>query len=149
MTIFRGDEVDLRLAAYAVVTGERGLLLAHWTDRRHDHWTLPGGGMEPGEHPEQTLLREVEEETGYQAEVDGLLRVHNRVVPGGQRLDEEPRTFQQISFVYRARIVGGELRPEPDGSTDAAAWFAHDEIDALSRIDLVDLARRDAGILSS
>ncbi|MBU4215868.1 MAG: NUDIX domain-containing protein [Actinobacteria bacterium] len=123
------------------------MLLAHWTDRRHGHWTLPGGGLEPGEHPEQTLLREVEEETGYQAEIAGLLRVHNRVVPGGQRLDDGPRTFQQISFVYRARVIGGELRPEADGSTDAAAWFAHDEIDALSRVDLVDVARRDAGIL--
>jgi ADP-ribose pyrophosphatase YjhB (NUDIX family) len=148
VTIFRGDEVDLRVAAYAVVTGERGMLLAHWTDRRHDHWSLPGGGLEPGEHPEQTVLREVEEETGYLVELDDLLEVHNRVVPAGERLDLGPRTFQQISFVYRARIVGGDLRAEADGSTDAAAWFGHDEVDALSRIDLVDLGRRRAGLLT-
>lgn len=148
VTIFHGDESDLRVAAYAVVTGERGMLLAHWTDRRHDHWSLPGGGMEPGEHPEQTVRREVEEETGYLVELDGLLHVHNLVVPAGARLDLGEREFQQLSFVYRARVVGGQLRPETDGSTDATAWFAPDEIDALPRIDLVDLARRHAGLLT-
>ncbi|NUP48161.1 MAG: NUDIX hydrolase [Catenulispora sp.] len=34
---------------------------------RHDgqeYWTLPGGGIEPGETPEQTVMREVAEEVG-------------------------------------------------------------------------------------
>jgi 8-oxo-dGTP diphosphatase len=37
---------------------------------RHDgqeYWTLPGGGIQPGESPEQAVIREVAEETGLQA----------------------------------------------------------------------------------
>ena len=32
-------------------------------------WTFPKGGPQPGETPEQTALREVLEETGYDAEI--------------------------------------------------------------------------------
>ena len=40
-------------------------------------WTLPGGGMEPGESPFQALLREVREETGYEIRVGSLLGVYS------------------------------------------------------------------------
>ena len=33
-------------------------------DMNHDKWIGIGGGIEPGESPEQCLLREAEEETG-------------------------------------------------------------------------------------
>ena len=32
-------------------------------------WVLPGGGIEPGESPENAAVREVEEETGYQVKI--------------------------------------------------------------------------------
>lgn len=32
-------------------------------------WVLPGGGLDPGETPEQGAVREVLEETGYQVEI--------------------------------------------------------------------------------
>ncbi|MET9608583.1 NUDIX hydrolase [Streptomyces sp. NPDC006512] len=32
-----------------------------------EYWTLPGGGMEPGEDPEEAVRREVAEETGLRA----------------------------------------------------------------------------------
>jgi 8-oxo-dGTP diphosphatase len=52
--------MDLRVAAYAVVIdAEDRLLLAHWNEGRRAAWTMPGGGLEPGEDPERAARREV------------------------------------------------------------------------------------------
>lgn len=32
-------------------------------------WVLPGGGIETGEHPEEALIREIQEETGFFVQV--------------------------------------------------------------------------------
>ena len=49
-------------------------------------------------------------------------------------------------IVYRARITGGRLRNEVDGSTDRAEWFALPEVKKLQRVKLVDIALEMAGI---
>jgi 8-oxo-dGTP diphosphatase len=46
-------------------------------------WMLPGGGVEHGEHPEETVVRELREETGYHVTVGALLEVgsDHRLLP--------------------------------------------------------------------
>ncbi|MCW3492953.1 NUDIX hydrolase [Microbacterium sp. SSM24] len=134
--------MDLRVAAYAVVIdAEDRLLLAHWNEGRRAAWTMPGGGLEPGEDPERAARREVREETGYKVEIDELLGIHSRVIPPGRRLTPgvtEP--LHTLRILYRAHIIGGKLRNEKDGSTDRAEWFPLDEVSALQRVKLVDIA---------
>ena len=64
------------------------------------------------------VLRELTEETGLSGEVVELLDVTDRVV-------DQPRGVRMhaIQIVYRVRVLGGELRDEPDGSTDMCGWF--------------------------
>lgn len=49
------------MAAYAVCVRDDEILLARWVDRAGaKRWTLPGGGMDYGEEPVATVVREVE-----------------------------------------------------------------------------------------
>ncbi|WP_299154573.1 NUDIX domain-containing protein [uncultured Tateyamaria sp.] len=57
-----------RAAAYVVaVDAQQQILLTQFSKTGHPKsgaWTLPGGGMEWGEQPHETALRELGEETG-------------------------------------------------------------------------------------
>lgn len=138
-------EYDTRLAAYAVIvdgsSGEDRMLLALWNEGNEKRWTLPGGGVELYEKVEEAAVREVHEETGYDVELDGLLGVDSFVFRsprrrrGGRR-----RPLKAVRVVFRAHVVGGELRPEVDGTTEEARWFPMAEISQLPRVSLVDVA---------
>lgn len=140
--------MDMRVAAYAVVTDADGrILLAHWNEGRKSAWTMPGGGLESGEDPEHAVRREVREETGYRVTVDELLGIHSRVIPAGRRLAHASSPLHTLRIVYRATITGGTLRNEKDGSTDRADWFTLDQTTRLQRVRLVDIALKMGGLL--
>ncbi|MCW2162999.1 ADP-ribose pyrophosphatase YjhB, NUDIX family [Microbacterium hydrothermale] len=140
--------MDMRVAAYAVITdADDRVLLAHWIDGRRAAWTLPGGGLEPGEDPAHAVRREVREETGFRVVVGDLLGIHSRVIPAEARLaDGASEPLHALRIVYRARIVGGRLRFETDGSTDRAAWFTIAAARKVRRVQLVDIAFRMADL---
>lgn len=143
--------MDMRVAAYAVITdADDRMLLAHWIDGRRASWTLPGGGLEPGEDPAHAVRREVREETGFRVTVGDLLGIHSRVIPAEARLAADSSgPLHALRIVYRARIVGGRLRAEADGSTDRADWFTLPAVHKVRRVQLVDVALRMAGLTSS
>lgn len=139
--------MDLRVAAYGVVTDEGGrLLLARWIEGRRTAWTMPGGGLEPGEAPEDAVRRELREETGYTVRVGALLGIHSRVIPAGRRVQKAAEPLHTLRIVYRAEVTGGRLRFETDGSTDRAEWFPLAAVAGLQRVKLVDIAIRMAGL---
>jgi 8-oxo-dGTP diphosphatase len=74
----------------------RVLILEH-TYRRRYPWGLPGGYLQTREEPAEGLARELNEETGLTVQVDDLLAA-------------ALYTPYQLDLLYRARIVGGEIR---------------------------------------
>lgn len=100
-------------------------------------WTLPGGGMEFGEHPEETLVREVREETGLQVEAVKLLKIDSRTfsVAHGDAADGH-----SLRFFYTVKRTGGSLRDEPKGSTDRARWTPLRDVPMLPYADIVAVA---------
>ncbi|PAZ12409.1 NUDIX hydrolase [Streptomyces sp. SA15] len=133
----------LRVAAYAICVRDGQLLLSRSPalDGGPPEWVLPGGGMEHGEDPHDTVLREVEEETGYRIEVTGLLGVNSRRHTFPRRFGHAV-DHHAVQLVYEARVTGGELRYEIGGSTDMAAWHELDAVPALNRVRMVDIGLR-------
>jgi 8-oxo-dGTP diphosphatase len=138
--------MDIRVAAYAVIIDNGRMLLAHWNENGASGWTLPGGGLEAGEDPADAAVREVTEETGYLAELDGLLGINSHVVPAQHRFVESAGPLHSIRIVYSAHIVGGDLTNEIGGSTDEAAWFDLTAVPSLDTVGLVDAALRMADL---
>ena len=132
-----------RVAAYALAIDETGRVLLARVARGYraaGMWTLPGGGLDFGEHPADAVLRELTEETGLSGHVQSLAFVDS--ITDGP-LVENGRAYgpwHGVRIVYRVSIMGGELRDELYESTDAASWFSRQEITALPHTDLVDVA---------
>ncbi|WP_329117325.1 NUDIX hydrolase [Streptomyces sp. NBC_01465] len=130
---------ELRVAAYAVCVRDEQVLLARWVaGDGTKRWTLPGGGMDHAEDPLETVVRELDEETGYTVEpvrllgIDSITRRYPRKL--GMFAD-----FHGLRIIYEGKITGGELRPEEGGSTDLAAWHPLAAVDDLQRVELVDV----------
>lgn len=135
------DVMDIRIAAYGVIIRDDEILLAHWNEHGRSGWTLPGGGVDGAEHPVEAVKREISEETGYEASIDRLLGIDTMVVPAERRhTGTEPLYAMRV--VYRATVIGGELRNEVGGSSDEARWFPLAEIPNLKRVSLLDIALR-------
>lgn len=133
---------DTRPAAYAVIIRNGAILLAYWKQDGKEGWTLPGGGLDLAEHPVDGCIREVFEETGYHAEVGAMLGIDVGHWPAGSRLAGADRDFQALRLVYEARVTGGELTHETNGTTTHAAWIPLNDVDSLNRVALVDAALR-------
>lgn len=126
------SEFRVRVGAYGVVSQQGKILLCRLGPLSNDDgwWTLPGGGMEFGEQPEETVIREMKEETGYDICVTGGPTVFSEAFPD--------LNMQTVCLIYQVQIVGGELSHEQQGTTDLCDWVEHS---ALERYPLVNLVK--------
>lgn len=134
-----------RVSGYAVVVRDGAVLLAHLSQAPGrdlpDAWTLPGGGIEFGEHPREAAVREVAEETGLRVEIGEMLGIDSLVHDSGDG------KAHALRVVFLGEVVGGTLRPEADGSTDEAAWVPLEELGSLTLVELARTALVWAGLL--
>jgi len=132
-----------RVAAYNVcVDAERRLLLCRLSKitEAPGAWTLPGGGINFGEHPEVGAIRELREETGLIGRIEELLAVDSMHRPAG--VGENRADYHSIRVFYRTTIEGGELQDELDESTDRAGWFTRAELADIPVVSTGELGMR-------
>lgn len=134
------DGMRTRRAARVLILDERGRVLlvrGHDADEPERHWWFTvGGGMDPGETPEQTACREVFEETGLQINIGDLegpvlqrsaifdfAREHCRQdelffcirIPSGRELSSTGWTELEKSFIDEMTWLSvEELQATPD-----------------------------------
>lgn len=129
----------IRVAAYAVIINNEHILLCRLAKLLPTHkgeWTLPGGGMDFGEHPEQTVIRETQEETGLQISPIKILGVDTL----RQDNPETNKKWHSVRMIYEAEYLGGELSYEINGTTDKCEWHLLSSVNDLNRLTLVDAA---------
>lgn len=140
-----------RVAAYAVCTDGDAILLCRiapgFTSSYDGYWTLPGGGIDFGEHPEAAAIRELAEEAGLTGRALALLDVGSWTDRFTDPADGVMKDFHAIRVLYRVEVTGGELRDEVGGSSDTCRWVRRSELRDLPTVDLVEwaLAAIDAG----
>lgn len=118
------------LIARAVIFNQQGQLLMVEQHKNGQHYfALPGGHVDPGETPEQAVLREVREETSLSVTIEKLLYTS---------VDD---SFGNDQRIFLCTYHGGEIRMQP-GSIEAQvmrggngaptwepAWFSLEQLD--------------------
>jgi 8-oxo-dGTP pyrophosphatase MutT (NUDIX family) len=96
-------------------------------------WALPKGGIDPGERPEATAVREVAEETGVRGRSLGKLGDVKYVYTWPPKPAEGERIFKVVSF-FLIRYEGGRLGDIPEEFRQEVAevkWLPLDEAPRL------------------
>lgn len=128
LVIARGvaPEVRQRLAAYAVVLSDRGVLATEYSDQTAvaGRWGMPGGGLDDGEAPVDAVLREVAEETSQTVTLSELVRVQTSHWVG-----RSPRgtieDFHAVRLIYTATCAApvDPVVLDQGGTTESARWL--------------------------
>ena len=83
-----------------------------------DWWEFPGGKMEPGETPEEALLREIREELDAEIRIDKFLYT----------VDWDYPKFHLTMHCYMASLLGESLHLNEH---EAARWLSREEIHSV------------------
>ena len=112
----------ITVSAQAVVRSPEGciLLLSRKKPPYVGYWTVPGGKVEVGEHPADTAVRELFEETGIRATVVRWCGTASEVVR------DEDGTSHFLLYVYELAWQSGDVVESSEG---ALRWFAEAEFD--------------------
>ena len=109
--------------ATAVITfpPDKILLIKRRTIPFRGYWALPGGRVEPGETVEQTIVREVKEETGLDAAVVRKIGEYNE-----QGVQDEVE-YDYYPACFLVKIVGGEIKKQ-ESEIEEIKLFSLDKV---------------------
>ena len=88
-------------------------------------WTIPGGWADIGDTPSEAVLKEIKEETGFDAEVVSLLAIYDK-----RCHPHPPEPYYIYKLMFNCKISGGELSHGFDMM--GADFFPLDKLPELS-----------------
>ena len=122
----------------AILKGNKILLIKRKNEPFKGKWALPGGFVEYGERVEDTVVREIYEETGLKTKIRDFIGIYSDP-------NRDPRGHT-ITVVYFLDIKGGELKSGDDASD--VKFFDLKDLPELSfdhDIIIKDILRRIEG----
>jgi 8-oxo-dGTP pyrophosphatase MutT (NUDIX family) len=133
-------QIDFTASAF-IVHDDRVLLLKHKIFKR---WAQPGGHIELTDSVEETLYKEIEEETGLRKE--SLRIVQSYVAVDKKRAGSQPVPFdvdmhdisnhhnhRHIDLAYLFTALDDTLRPG-EGESQELRWYSSEEVVSLEDI---------------
>ena len=93
-----------------IVDSGKVLIVKRKYDPLAGQWSLPGGGVELGETLEDSIVREMLEETGLEIEVGPVIEVFDRIT----RDEAGEVKYHFVLVDYLCWPLGGELRASSD-----------------------------------
>lgn len=116
-------KLDVRAAIFR--HGDRGDEILLVRERSDGKWSAPGGFADVNEWPSLSVLKEIEQESGYTARVLKLAAVHDR-----NKHNYPHFMFHLWKLLFVCEITGGE--PRISNETDGVEFFPLDALPELS-----------------
>ena len=108
-------------SAAVIFNDKKELLLVKLTYQRFHPWGLPGGSLNYGEYPEDTVMREVWEEMSLKIEIDQFLFV-------------KTWSPDRVGMYFLCNIVDGEFQP-----SDEVSEFGYFSLENLPDVRPLDV----------
>ena len=106
-------QVFISVAA-VILKNKKTLLVKRNREPYRNTWMFPGGFVEYGEHPLETLKKEILEETGLRMTKSNLLEMVQTV--------DDPRAPGNLIFFYLVETLSGKVKTDKNENSDIA-WF--------------------------
>ena len=106
----------IKVVAAVIRDGNRIFATQRGYGEFKDGWEFPGGKIEPGETPQEALVREIQEELAAEIRVGGLI----------DTVEYDYPEFHLSMGCYWAEIVSGDLILREH---EAAKWLTAEELD--------------------
>jgi 8-oxo-dGTP pyrophosphatase MutT (NUDIX family) len=120
---FKGQRVAV------IILDGRKILLIHRFRDGNDYHVIPGGHVEPGETLEETAIREIKEETGFDIELGEKIWEF-------ENLGRPEFYFLANSFRGQLQLGGPELEKMSSQNSYQLVWIGLDELPAINLLPI-------------
>lgn len=140
--------IHSHFGVYALIAEDRKLLVIKKARGPYTgKYDLPGGTPEPLELLEETVTREVKEETGCNitsaAQMGGFSALYNYT-----HATKGPSTFRHLGVIYRCEISGTPMAHGDDQDSEGSVFMPYHELNAQNATPFVLQAMEKAGLLT-
>lgn len=113
------ERKTVKVVAAIIIDGEKVFATQRGYGEFKDGWEFPGGKIEPGETPEEALVREIREELDTEIEVEAFF----------DTVEYDYETFHLSMDCFLCRVKAGDLVLKEH---EAAQWLTKDTLDSVA-----------------
>lgn len=114
-SLYKEDMKTIRVVAAVIRSEDKIFATARGYGEFKGQWEFPGGKIEPGETPQETLVREIQEELDVKTEVGDLI----------DTIEYDYSSFHLSMDCFWCNVTEGEIKLK---EAEDARWLSKDEL---------------------